>query len=468
MDTDNSVELNDPAGTVAPGEDCRHEGLPTPRRYLALAGVWLALIVSILDSSIANVALPTIARDLGASPADSIAIVSAFQLGVVISLLPMSALGEIITYRRVFIGGLFIFTLASLGCVTSHDLTELVVARAIQGIGGAGIMSVNGALAPRLLGAALGANALIIAAFGALGPTIASVMLALGPWQWLFAINLPVGALALALAWRALPESPKADRQLDLLSIVLNIIAFAMLLSGVDLVTRHPSELRGGAVLIGGVIAAAVLVNRCLSQSQPLVPIDLLRIRLVRLAALTSLSTFTAQTLTQVALPFYLQDGLHFNLVQIGLLMTPWPAGVALAAPLAGRLADRVSIEVLIGWGLFVMAAGLSSLLWLSPGMELTAIAIRMGVCGIGFGFFQSPNNRALLSSAPMHRSGAAAGLIAISRTVGQILGAMLVAIFFRLFGHVGQAAIGVSAIMAVLAALLGFARKSSGSHTVN
>jgi DHA2 family multidrug resistance protein-like MFS transporter len=186
MDTDNSVELNDPAGTVAPGEDCRHEGLPTPRRYLALAGVWLALIVSILDSSIANVALPTIARDLGASPADSIAIVSAFQLGVVISLLPMSALGEIITYRRVFIGGLFIFTLASLGCVTSHDLTELVVARAIQGIGGAGIMSVNGALArfmypPRLLGAALGANALIIAAFGALGPTIASVMLALGP-----------------------------------------------------------------------------------------------------------------------------------------------------------------------------------------------------------------------------------------------------------------------------------------------
>jgi DHA2 family multidrug resistance protein-like MFS transporter len=198
-----------------------------------------------------------------------------------------------------------------------------------------------------------------------------------------------------------------------------------------------------------------------LSQSRPLVPIDLLRIRMVRLAALTSVSTFTAQTLTQVALPFYLQDGLRFNLVQTGLLMTPWPVGVALAAPLAGRLADRVSVEVLIGGGLFVMAAGLTSLLWLSPGMELTAIAIRMGVCGIGFGFFQSPNNRALLSSAPMHRSGAAAGLIAISRTTGQILGAMLVAIFFRLSGHVGQAAIGVSAIMAVLAALLGFARKS-------
>jgi MFS transporter, DHA2 family, multidrug resistance protein len=100
--------------------------------------------------------------------------------------------------------------------------------------------------------------------------------------------------------------------------------------------------------------------------------------------------------------------------------------------------------------------------------MELTSIAIRMGVCGIGFGFFQSPNNRALLSSAPMQRSGAAAGLVAISRTTGQILGAMPVAIFFRLFGHVGQAAIGVSAIMAVLAALLSFARKSLGSRTVN
>src|ERR1700756_69104 len=126
MDTDRSVESNGSARMLAlprsvAGDDCRHEGLPAPRRYFALAGVWLALIVSILDSSIANVALPTIARDLGASPADSIAIVSAFQLGVVISLLPMSALGEIITYRRVFIGGLCIFTIASLGCVTSHD-----------------------------------------------------------------------------------------------------------------------------------------------------------------------------------------------------------------------------------------------------------------------------------------------------------------------------------------------------------
>ena len=475
MDTDRPVELTDSARVLGPrkgvsADDCRHEGLPVPRRYLALAGVWLALIVSILDSSIANVALPTIARDLGASPADSIAVVSGFQLGVVISLLPMSAIGEIITYRRVFTGGLCLFTLASLGCVMSHDLTELVVARTIQGVGGAGIMSVNGALArfmypPRLLGAALGANALIIAAFGALGPTIASVMLELGPWQWLFAINLPVGALALALAWRTLPESPKADRQLDVLSIALNISAFAMLLSGVDLITRSPSELRGGVVLTGGVVAAVLLVNRCLSQSQPLVPIDLLRIRLVRLAALTSASTFSAQTLTQVALPFYLQDGLHVNLVQIGLLMTPWPAGVALAAPVAGRLADRVSVEVLIGCGLFVMAAGLGSLLWLSPGMGPTSIAIRMGVCGIGFGFFQSPNNRALLSSAPMHRSGAAAGLVAISRTTGQIFGATLVAILFRLFGHVGQAAIAISAIMTVLAALLSFARKSSASR---
>ncbi|MFP3559339.1 MFS transporter, partial [Paraburkholderia sp. SIMBA_049] len=95
-------------------------------------------------------------------------------------------------------------------------------------------------------------------------------------------------------------------------------------------------------------------------------------------------------------------------------------------------------------------------------------IAIRMGICGMGFGFFQSPNNRALLSFAPMHRSGAAAGLVAISRTTGQILGAMLVAIFFRLFGHVGQAAIAVSTIMAVLAALVSCARKSSAARKVN
>ncbi|ODV42468.1 hypothetical protein AWV79_26745 [Cupriavidus sp. UYMMa02A] len=471
MGAENSVELKpvdrglrSVSHPELSAEEYYDEGLPARRRRVAVGGVWLALIVCILDTSIASVALPTIALDLGAKPADAIGIVSAFQLGVVISLLPLAALGDIITYRRIFLIGLTLFTIASIGCVVSHTLGALVLSRALQGIGAAGVMSVNGALAryiyPRhQLGAALGANALIIAAFGALGPTIATAILAGGPWQYLFAINLPIGATALALAFRALPESPKAHHKLDATSAMLNVIAFAALLMGADLLGQEPAVNRGYVLLTIGLMAGFALIRRCTGQAQPLVPIDLLRSKVTRLSALTSMLTFVAQTLTQIALPFYAQSVLHLSLVQTGLLMTAWPVGVAVAAPIAGRLADRVPDEVLVCAGLTVMTLGLASFLWVTPGHDSLWIALRMAICGVGFGCFQSPNNRTLLSSAPMHRSGAAAGLVAIARTTGQIIGAVLVAVSFRIYGEVGTAAISISATLTAIAAASSFIR---------
>ncbi len=445
----------------------RLEGLPTPQRYWAVAGVWLALIVSVLDSSIANIALPSIAHDLGTKPADSIAVVSGFQLGALVSLLPLSALGEIITYRRVFLGGLALFTVASLGCVLSHTLLKLVLSRAIQGVGAAGIMSVNGALARhiyphRLLGAALGSNALIIAGFSALGPTIAAGILLWGPWQWLFLMNLPVCIIALALGFRSLPDSARARRKLDLVSTILNIVGLSLISSGVDLATGEQPTRIGGLLIAAGVVVVAALVRRSMHQNHPLVPVDLLKIRLARLSAMTSTATFLAQTLTLISLPFYFQEALHLSTVQTGLLMTPWPVGIALAAPAAGWLADRISVSVLSGCGLLVMTGGLTCLLWLSGSEDHSIIGLEMGICGIGFGFFQAPNNRTLMSSAPLERAGAAAGLIAISRTTGQIFGAMLLAILFRLLGQAGRVPIGLSALFAATAALISFARGSS------
>ncbi len=197
-------------------------------------------------------------------------------------------------------------------------------------------------------------------------------------------------------------------------------------------------------------------------QNHPLVPVDLLKIRLARLSAMTSTATFLAQTLTLISLPFYFQEALHLSTVQTGLLMTPWPVGIALAAPAAGWLADRISVSVLSGCGLLVITGGLTCLLWLSGSEDHSIIGLEMGICGIGFGFFQAPNNRTLMSSAPLERAGAAAGLIAISRTTGQIFGAMLLAILFRLLGQAGRVPIGLSALFAATAALISFARGSS------
>ena len=155
------------------------DGLPQPQRNWAILTIALGLVMSVIDGSIANVALPTIAGALHASPAFSIWIVNGYQLAITISLLPLASLGEIIGYRRVYLAGLVLFTLASLFCALSHTLLLLTVARIVQGFGAAGIMSVNAALVrytyPRaLLGRGIGINALVVAISAAVGPTVAA------------------------------------------------------------------------------------------------------------------------------------------------------------------------------------------------------------------------------------------------------------------------------------------------------
>ena len=178
-------------------------GLPTPRRYWSVVAIWLAITMAVLDASIANVALPAIARDLHAAAAESIWVVNAYQLAIVVALLPLAALGELLGYRRVFQAGLVLFVLASLGCAFAHTLPELTAARAAQGFGAAGVMSVNGALVRftyphSQLGRGVGLNALVVSVAAALGPTVASAILAVGSWQWLFAVNVPIGHRRLA------------------------------------------------------------------------------------------------------------------------------------------------------------------------------------------------------------------------------------------------------------------------------
>ena len=143
------------------------EGLPARRRTWSAFAIWLAIVMAVLDGAIANVALPTIARELGARADQSIWVVNGFQLAIVVSLLPLAAIGEMIGYRRVYLSGIVVFTAASLACALAHDLPMLIVARVVQGFGAAGIMSVNGALVrftypARLLGRGIGLNALVV------------------------------------------------------------------------------------------------------------------------------------------------------------------------------------------------------------------------------------------------------------------------------------------------------------------
>ncbi|HWI27446.1 MAG TPA: MFS transporter [Stellaceae bacterium] len=440
------------------------DGLPLPQRRWAILTVALAITMSVLDGAIANIALPTIAHDMQASPAASIWVVNAYQLSVTTLLLPLASLGEILGFRRVYWVGLLVFTLASLSCALSDSLTTLTMARILQGIGAAGIMSVNGALVRfiyprRMLGYGIGINAVVVAISAAVGPTVAAAILAVGTWPWLFAINVPVGIVALA-ASRTLPVTRRARRRFDWASALWNALFFGLLVTAIDSAGHRADYWVTGAQAVAALVAGVALVLRQLPQTSPLLPVDLLRIPLFRLSIATSIASFIAQMLAYVALPFDLQDHLGLSQVATGLLMTPWPLTTAVVAPLAGRLADRYPAGILGGLGLACFAVGLLLLALLPASPAAFDIAWRMAICGAGFGLFQSPNNRAILGSAPRERSGGASGMLGTARLLGQSIGAALVALMFGLFGNdATTASLLAAAGFAVVAALVSLSR---------
>jgi DHA2 family multidrug resistance protein-like MFS transporter len=233
------------------------DGLPQPQRLRAMLVVLTGLSMSVLDGAIANIALPTIAAELRTDPASAVWVVNAYQLAVTILLLSFASLGELRGYRRVFVAGLAVFTLGSLACALSGSLTALVASRILQGFGGAGIMSVNTALLRFIypadqLGRGIGINALVGSISAAIGPSVAAGILSIASWQWLFAINVPLGVVALAFARRELPQTPLARHRFDWLSALLSAATFGALIIGIDnlrrLSTAVAFELAGAAV----------------------------------------------------------------------------------------------------------------------------------------------------------------------------------------------------------------------------
>ncbi len=445
------------------------DGLPQPQRRWAVVAIALALIMAVLDSAIANIALPTIARDLQVTDAASIWVVNAYQLAVTMSLLPLASLGEIVGYRRVHIAGLVLFVVASLLCALSGSLLLLTLARVLQGLGAAGMMSVNVALIrfvfPRnKLGSGIGLNAMVGSVATAVGPTVASAILSVAHWPWLFAVNVPVGLFALLVAWRALPNTQQSAARFDVVSALLSAATFGLLISGVDGLAHGEAAVLVAAEVVGMLVIGTLLVRRQAALASPLLPVDLLRVPLFALSVAGSVCCFAAQGMAYVAMPFLLQNTLGFGQVRTGLLLTPWPLSVALIAPASGWLADRYSAAVLGGIGLVVMAAGLALMATLPAHPSDLAILWRTAVCGLGFGFFNSPNNRAMIAAAPAHRSGGASGMVATSRLLGQTTGAALVALCFEMTQSGGATvALWVGAAFAAAAALASFSRRAAG-----
>ena len=399
-----------------------------PRRYWAVVSVALVLISSVMDSSMTNVALPTIARALDIEPSFAVWIVNAYLIAIMVTVLPMAALGDIVGYSRVYIGGMVIFGIASLATALSDSLGMLLAARILMGLGASGVMSVNMAVVRfiypvSIIGRGIGLNAFIIATSAAAGPTFASIILSFADWPWLYAINVPIA----------------------------NGVCFALLIIVIETFGRGADPYVAVLELLAMIFLFAILYDRQVRASAPLVPFDLLRIPIFTLSIGTSTCSFIAQ------------NNLGFTAVQTGFLMTPWPIATGIVAPISGRLSDRYPAGLLGSLGLAGFAAGLIALALLDPGASTIDIAWRMALAGAGFGLYQSPNNRTMILSAPRERSGGAAGMQGMARLVGQTVGGALTAVLFSILAQENATvfALGFGAAFAIVGSIVSGFRMS-------
>lgn len=415
------------------------EGLPGAERCLAMIAVMIVTTMAVFDGAIVNIALPQIAQAMRVPAGAAVWVSSSYLLVAAMLLASFASLATHTGFRTLFAAGVSLFTLSSLGCALSTSLPMLVVMRVLQGIGGAAVMSIGPAIMrsifpSRLLGQVIGLNALLIGISTAVAPILGGTLLSTLGWPWLFAINIPLGLAALALTLKVMPSERSARYEpFDLWGALLSAIALGALVMTANAFSHSAADNRsrilmtavayGATALVAGI--GFVIRQRC--APRPLIPLSLFSSVRFSLAALTSMASFTSQGITFVALPFLFQNVYGYSALASALLFMPWPVGIILAAPRAGKLSDRYPPALISTCGLGCFAIGLVLLANLSAHASIANIVLSSLLCGIGFGTFQSPNNREMLSNVPRTSSSYASGVLAIMRISGQCLGAAVV-----------------------------------------
>ena len=423
----------------------------------SIFSVFFGVVLVTLDISLTSTSLPAISKGLAIEAAQTIWIVKVYYVAVVAALLPLAAMGEIIGYRRVFLTGLFVFSIGSLVCGLAPNIEWLIAGRAFLGLGSAAVSATTPALikslyAPEKLGRGLGLYATVVAISLTAGPPLASTILTFANWNGLFLPNFLLGMLVLTVAFKGLPETEKNVRRFDAWAACLCALMFAFLLIWISGV----SEKNWQYILftfLGFCVSAFLLLHREKGKPAPVFAIDLFRIKMFTLSAMTSISAFSVQGLMFVVLPFFFIDRLGFTQIEAGYLISPWAATLAMMGMIAGPLTQRVHPGVLGFFGLLILSVGLILLQTLTSNSHVIEIVWRLVLCGVGYGLFQSPNMVAMMNSAPRNRSGSAGGILATARLLGQAIGASFVAFCFSTFHEKG---VEVSIWIAVTMSLIG------------
>lgn len=444
------------------GSPTEQDGLPGSRRLLAIIAVSFGTSLLVLDGAIANVALPTIARDLGVDLGVITNVVLVYQLVLVMVLLPFSSLGDRVGHRKLYQAGQLLFMASSALCLFAENLAGLLVLRALQATGAGMALSVSAAMVrqiypARKLGTGMGVNSVIVASSAALAPTLGGYIVGHAPWQWVFVAAAPLAIISLLLG-RALPEPQPQNRKPEWLSGLWSAVTMLLLIGGMQ-VAIHGDEAGGAVMVILGIISAVLLVRRERARTAPVVPVDLLARPVLGLSALAAVACFISSTALMLSLPFRLEEVMGYAPQQVGLLLLPFPLTMLVVAPAAGWLSDRIAPTKLGVTGMVIAIIALLLMGFLPADVDDTGIAWRLALAALGFGLFFAPNSRLLIGQAPRDRAAAAGGLLSTSRLLGQTIGALVVGILLSAGAGLGPVPMFVACALAAVAALCSLAR---------
>ncbi len=459
---DNPGEQPANASAVSPPRVDEHPGLPVPRRWWAIVAISFGTSLLVLDGAIANVALPTIARDLGVSNAMITSVVTVYQLVLVMFLLPFSSLGDKVGHRRLYQWGQVLFMVSSALCLLVTDFWLLLALRALQAVGSAMALSVSSAMLrqiypARKLGTGLGLNSVIVASSAALAPTLGGYIVGHAAWQWVFFAAAPLAVVSLLLG-QALPDPQPQDRKADWSGSAWSALTMLLLVGGLQLGT-HGTALLGVVVFALGGVSLVKLVQRERRMAAPVLPVDLLSNPAIGLSALAGMASFIAAGTLMLSLPFRLQEDMGFDPQHAGLLLLPFPLTMLVISPLSGWLSDRIAATKLGVAGMCVAICGLLLIAFMPERPSDWDIAARLAFTALGFGLFFAPNTRLLISRAPRERAAAAGGVLSTSRLFGQTLAAVTVGILLAAGLGMGPVPMLLSCALAVVAAACSLTR---------
>jgi EmrB/QacA subfamily drug resistance transporter len=419
--------------TLLSNASSEKEDLPRQKshKWVILGIVLIGVFMSTLDSSIVNVALPTIITEFGRNISAAAWIVTAYVLTITSTLLLFGKMGDVFGRKKIYMIGFLVFTFGSLICSLSFSILQLTASRIIQALGASVMMTVGPAVVTLTFpsserGRAFGMIGVAVAAGSTVGPVLGGFLVQALGWRSIFFVNIPIGLIGAILMIKYIPkeEVRQKDSGFDWRGTVLfsaaTILLVFMLNEGSNLGWSSLSVIALAATSILLFILFIYIEKRA---SDPLLDISLFRIRLFTTSNISALVSFITMMSLFFVLPFYFQIVFSYSPKQIGLALLPLPLTIMLVSPLSGYLSDKIGSRILCTAGLTIVFSTLLSTITLDVSSKPIDITLRLVAFGIGSAMFQSPNNSAIMGSVPPNRSGIASGMIATMRNLGGSIG---------------------------------------------